>query len=333
MRILVVGGTQFIGRYVTEELLRRGDEVTLFHRGKTNLDLFPEATHLLGDRNSDLSALDDPEWDATIDTSAYFPRQVRSLGATLGKRGGSYVYVSPVSAYATPVTSGYTEDAPLGYWDEPDAKEVTAANYGGLKALCERAAKESFPDIPVALVRPTYVVGPFDHTHRFTWWVEMIASGGSLVVPGPKDNPFQVIDVRDLAAFVAALAHGKAPGSYHTVGPAAPLDFAGFLAAVRDVVAPEGGTEFVWAEPALLAEIGVKQSAFPLWEGPSPDLLTAANPDHAYRAGLKPRSLQASIADTHAWALESGYTPSFSDGFGLSESELGQLRTRLAMGR
>ncbi|WP_298337150.1 NAD-dependent epimerase/dehydratase family protein [Ferrimicrobium sp.] len=331
MRILVIGGTQFIGRHVTEELLRRGDEVTLFHRGKTNPELFPEVTHVLGDRNSDLGGLAVGEWDATIDTSAYFPRQVRALGAALGKRGGTYLQVSSIAAYAGPVAPGYTEDAPLGDLVNPDVEEVTATTYGGLKALCERAAKESFPEAPLAIVRPTYVVGPYDPTYRFTWWVETIARGGTLLVPGPMDNPFQVIDVRDLAEFMVTLVHTQTAGVYHTVSPLTPLDFAGFLTSVRDTIVPEGGVEFVWVEPTLLNEVGVNEQVFPLWEGLSPERWkSAAAPDRAYRAGLKTRSLAATIADTHAWALQAGYVPSSTESFGLSALQYQQLRARLA---
>src|SRR5580704_8625189 len=164
MRILVIGGTAFVGRHITQAALDAGHDVTLFHRGRTGAELFPQATHLTGDRNTDLSALGAGEWDATIDVSAYLPRQVRSLAAQLGAgqgqpgRGGHHVYISSVSAYRTPVSPGFTEDAPLGELANPDTEVVDEQTYGGLKAACERVATELYGEKAVTIVRPTYVI-------------------------------------------------------------------------------------------------------------------------------------------------------------------------------
>ena len=196
MRILVIGGTQFVGRHAVESLLAAGDEVTLFHRGRTNPGLFPDAEHRMGDRDRDLSALDEGEWDATVDPSAYVPRQVRTLAAALGGRGGRYVHVSSISAYAGADRPWLTEDVPLATLDDPTIETVTGETYGPLKAACELAAHQYFGE-DLSIVRPTYVAGPYDHTGRFTWWVERIARGGRVLAPGPADNPFQVIDARD----------------------------------------------------------------------------------------------------------------------------------------
>lgn len=172
MRILVIGGTQFVGRHIVEMALATGDDLTLFHRGQTNPGLFAEAEHRLGDRNSDLSALADGDWDATIDCTAYVPRQVRSLARALDGRGGRYVHISSVHAYA-PATScpGMTEDAPLAVLENPATEEVNNVTYGGLKAMCELTAWAAFgattaegglsgaSGVPVSIIRPTYVVG------------------------------------------------------------------------------------------------------------------------------------------------------------------------------
>ncbi len=147
MKILVIGGTQFVGRHIVTTLLADGDDVTLFHRGTTNPGLFPKAEHRLGDRNDDLSALATGTWDATIDTSAYVPRQVRSLAEVLGGRGGRYVHISSVSAYAEPLVPGFDEDAPLAVLDDPTTEVVNNETYGGLKALCERASLEWFGEV------------------------------------------------------------------------------------------------------------------------------------------------------------------------------------------
>jgi 2'-hydroxyisoflavone reductase len=198
--------------------------------------------------------------------------------------------------------------------DDPTTETVDGDTYGGLKALCERAALESFgatavghipnpQSVTVSIVRPTYVAGPHDHTGRFTWWVERIARGGRVLAPGPKDNPFQVIDARDLAEFVALLAHGAAVGTFHTVSPAPPFSFEDFLMAVLDEVGPDG-TELSWAEGGALVEAGVTGNELPLWHALGDyRYITAADPSRAMAAGLRPRPLGQTIRDIHRQEL------------------------------
>ncbi len=186
MRILMIGGTAFVGRHIAAAALDAGHDLTLFHRGKTGADLFPQATHLNGNRDEDLSALANGSYDATIDLCAYFPRRVRSLAAVLDGRGGTYVFISSVSAYSPSVPANYDESAQLADVDDPEAAEVTNENYGGLKVVCEQVSTELFgPD--TTIIRPTYVIGPFDRTYRFTWWVDQQPRrqrAGAPTVPG-----------------------------------------------------------------------------------------------------------------------------------------------------
>ncbi len=306
MRILVIGGTQFVGRHIVEAALAAGDDVTLFHRGRTNPELFAEAEHRWGDRDRDLSALAAGEWDATVDTSAYVPRQVRTLAAALGRRGGRYVQISSVSAYGGATGPAMTEDAPLAELDDPATEVVDGQTYGGLKALCERAAREAFGSGPidaVSIVRPTYVVGPHDHTGRFTYWIERVARGGQVLAPGPRANPFQVIDARDLAPFVVLLAHGAVHGTFHTVSPAPPFSFEDFLTAAVGEVGPPG-TRLVWVDADPLAEAGMTPAELPLWAGTDLDRdVSALDPSRAIAAGLRPRPLAQTIRELHTHEL------------------------------
>ena len=313
VRMLVIGGTQFVGRHIVEAAMEAGDEVTLFHRGRTNPGLFPQAEHRLGDRDHDLAALEVGEWDATVDCSAYFPRQVARLASALGGRGGTYLQISSVSAYSDDVTYGYGEDAPLRELADPGTQDLTDETYGGLKALCELAAHREFGggangvegrgSAPVCVVRPTYVVGPWDHTGRFTWWVERVARGGRILAPGPARSPLQVIDARDLARFVVLLSHRGTGGSFHACWPAPPFSFGDFLALLLEVVGPPD-CELVWMEPTALIAAGLTSRELPLWDGDGPGLkVGAADPSRALRAGLRPRALSETVVQTHQHEL------------------------------
>ena len=188
MRVLVIGGTQFIGRHIVSSLLADGDDGDLVPPGRApTRNCSPGLSTAWGTGTSNCRALASGTWDATIDTSAYVPRQVRTLAEVLGGRGGRYVQISSVSAYADPQGPGLTEHAPLAVLDDPTTEVVNGHTYGGLKALCEQEALQSFglTGADVSIVRPTYVAGPYDYTGRFTWWVERVARGGRVLAPGP----------------------------------------------------------------------------------------------------------------------------------------------------
>ena len=199
MKLLVLGGTKFLGRAAVEAALGRGHEVTLFNRGETNPELFPEAEKLHGDREHDLSALEGRTWDAVIDPSGYVPHVVRSSAEALADSTGHYLFVSSISVYDD-FSEPNDEDSPLEELadDKPvDRLLEDYSNYGALKVLCERAVAETIPDRH-ALVRPGLIVGPHDPTGRFTYWPHRIARGGEVLVPGPPERTVQFVDVRDL---------------------------------------------------------------------------------------------------------------------------------------
>jgi 2'-hydroxyisoflavone reductase len=300
MRILIVGGTAFVGRHITAAAIDAGHDVTLFHRGKTGSELFPAAAHLTGDRDEDLGALAAGTWDATIDVCAYFPRQVRSLAAALDSRGGAYVFISSVSAYSTSVPANYDESAALAAVGDADATEVTNENYGGLKVACEQASTQAFGP-HTTIIRPTYVIGPYDGSYRFTWWVDRLSRGGTVLAPGDPDDPIQLIDARDQAAFVVSLLERSGTGTFHTVSPAPPFGFGQMLDAIAAEVAP-AGTKLTWVTSDFLLSHGVDGSALPLWgegEGDAANM-SRANPAAAFAAGLTPRPLRETVADIRA---------------------------------
>ncbi len=327
MRILIIGGTAFVGRHIAQAAVDGGHDVTLFHRGTTGSDLFPQATHLLGDRDADLSALADGTWDATIDVCAYFPRQVRSLAEALLPRGGRPVLVSSVSAYKVPLPWGYHETAPLADCTDPDAEFVTPENYGGLKAECERAFSETYG--PQALViRPTYVVGPHDHSHRLTWWVDRLARGGTVLAPGRPEDPIQVIDARDQATWTIGLVERSVTGAFHAVSPAPPFGFGQMLEVIAAEVAP-GGTKLVWVDTDFLLAEGVDGEALPLWNAGDANEANAnsADPAAALATGLAPRPLRETVADIRSADRAPEGPPA---GVGISAEREGQLLARWA---
>lgn len=303
MHILVIGGTRFVGRHFVAEALDRGHEVTLLHRGRSNPDLFPDSEHLLLDRDGDLDALSGRAFDATVDVCAYLPRQVRHLAEALGGRGGQHLYVSSVSAYAPANRPGQDESAPLHPAPDPPTETIDEETYGPLKAECERVAGQLYGDA-LTVVRPSYVIGPHDPTGRFPRWVERIARGGDVLVPGPPEAPFQAVDGRDLGAFMLTLLENGRRGDFHAAAPAPPYGFGDLVAALVEAIGPDARP--VWVDAAWLTGRGVDGAALPLWEEGRLDQELALDPGKALGAGLAPRSLADTARDTLAWLQDGG---------------------------
>lgn len=298
MRLLFVGGTRFVGLAMAREALRRGHQVDLFHRGRAGADSLPGARHRLGDRNGDLSALAQGEWDAVIDTCGYRPGEIHAVADALQGRGGQYLFVSSISVYAESVGPGSDESAPrvdTRPWrhDALDRLAIDAESYGPLKALCEDVVFERHADALV--LRPTYVIGPDDYTQRFGEWVRRIAAGGEIVAPGPGDEPIQVIDARDLAAFAVGAVAGGLHGVFNVAGPAGPLSFGEMLEGIVAAVGPIG-TRLRWI-PATEASA----ADFPLWGGGSYSGLGAVSAAAAFAQGLQCRPLAESTRDVRTW--------------------------------
>ena len=320
MEILVIGGTQFVGRHFVGAALARGHEVTLFHRGLTGDDLFPDATHLHGDRNTDLGALGSGRWDVTLDACAYVPRHVNQLADALDGRGGSHVFISTISVYADPPTPGIDEDAPLKSLDDPTTEEVTGDTYGGLKVLCEQAVRERYGEQLV--IRPSYVVGPHDHTGRFTYWVTRFAEGGDILAPGPEDDPMQVIDARDMGDWTVGLIENEVTGTFHAMSPPPPFTIGDLFDELAAEVAPPG-TRVTWVDPQFLENEGVDGQMLPLWTAHDPQrFVLAADPSRAMATGLSPRPLRRTMRETLEWAK--------TDPAGAVPAGVGLLRSREA---
>jgi len=292
VRLLVLGGTQFVGRAVAAAALGAGHDVTLFHRGRTGADLFPEAEHLPGDRDGGLDALRGRSWDACIDTSGYLPRLVRDSSELLRDAVSHLVFVSTISVYAD-LAMPRDEDGPLATLDDPTTEEIGGGTYGGLKVMCEQAVRATLGE-RAGIVRPGYIVGPHDHTGRFTWWVHRAAQGGTLPLPASIYRRAQFIDVRDLADFLLHAAVSSLPGTYNATGPLQPIGMGHVLEEAAR--ASTSDLELVPVDDAVAAEAEVP---FPLWT-PEPAWAAWAEVDasRAVAQGLSFRPLGQTIRST-----------------------------------
>jgi 2'-hydroxyisoflavone reductase len=298
MRLLVLGGTKFLGRHAIDAALAAGHEVTLFTRGRTNPELFPEAEHLRGDRDGGLEALAARSWDGVIDTSGFVPRIVRQSAELLRDSVQRYVFVSSISVYDD-FSAPVDESSPVAQLEDPSSEEVLE-HYGALKASCEEAVEEAYGDRS-ARVRAGLIVGPHDATDRFTYWPRRIAGGGNVLCPGNPEAPVQFVDVRDLGAWLVKLALEGPGGVFNATGPAEPLSFVEVLNRMRGTIGSDA--KLVWTdEQRILAADVQPWTELPLWlPGSEHAGMARADISRALAAGLTFRPLDETIADTLAW--------------------------------
>ncbi|MCA9756170.1 MAG: epimerase [Candidatus Eisenbacteria bacterium] len=307
MKLLVLGGTIFLGRHVVEAARARGHEVTLFHRGQHNPGLFPDLPVVLGDRKTDLEKLAGGSWDAVLDTSGYVPRVVTESARFFADRAQHYTFISSISVFSDLTKPWIDESAPVGRL-ETETEEVTGETYGPLKALCEEAAEAAMPG-RVWNVRPGLIVGPDDPTHRFTYWPARFAQGDEILVPDIPNEPIQVIDVRDLAEWLVRGMEEKLTGVYNATGPAEPFTWRELVDTCTDVVAsgpdaPAVHPHVTWVSEAFLQEKKVGAwMELPLWVPVEPESVAFSriSIEKAKQAGLTFRPLEATVRDTLAW--------------------------------
>ncbi|MFD8537638.1 SDR family oxidoreductase [Streptomyces rubrogriseus] len=309
MRLLVLGGTEFVGRSVVEAALGRDWEVTVLHRGRHAPP--PGARVLHGDRTAPdgLAALTGAEgtWDAVVDTWSAAPHAVRDAARLLRRRAGRYVYVSSCSVYAWAPPAGYAEDAPLVGGASPDAGQ---RDYARDKRGAELAVLDAFGADRSVLVRAGLILGPYENVGRLPWWLNRLARGGPVLAPGPRDLPLQYVDVRDLADWVLGAVERELSGPYNLVSPPGHTTMGGLLEACAAVT---GGTaELRWTAPETVLAAGVEPwGQLPVWTPPGSDLhdaLQSADVSRALATGLVCRPVGDTAADTWAWLRTLGGT-------------------------
>lgn len=300
MKILILGGTAFLGPQIVEAAKARGHVLTLFNRGKTNPGLFPELEKLHGDRNGDLKSLEGRKWDAVVDTSGFVPRIVTMSASLLAPNVKQYVFVSTVSVFAEGIKPGTAEDGPLATMPD-ETNEDVMQYYGALKALCEKAAEKAMPGRAWS-VRPGLIVGPGDKSDRYTYWPVRIAKGGDVLAPGDGNDPVQYIDVRDLAAWIVLGIEKNLTGIYNATGPAKKLTMKAFLDEVQKGVG--GSAKLVWVPADFLESKEVAPwKDMPVWVPSRNGEEGFAELDcrKAIGAGLTFRPASATARDTLAW--------------------------------
>ena len=290
-RLLVLGGTKFLGRHLVEQALARGHEVTTFTRGRTNPGLFEGVEELHGDRDGGLDALAADRWDACVDTSGYYPRIVRQSAELLRDRVDHYTFVSSISVYAD-FRGPVSEDSRLATLADETVEDMGGEfeNYGALKVLCERVVQEVFGDRAL-IVRPGVIVGPHDPTDRFTYWARRLREGGPILAPAPPERKVQFVDVRDLVAWMLDLVEARVGGTFNATNEGV---------AWGELLA---GADVVWADDRFLLDRGVGQwMELPLWIADADSVgIHQADVSRAVAAGLGFRPLDETLRDTADW--------------------------------
>lgn len=299
--ILVLGGTGFIGPHMVREALRRGHHITLFNRGKTNSELFPDIELLIGDRNNGLDALKGRVWDAAIDNSGYVPRHVADSARLLSPSISHYLFISSISAYASFEEANH-EDSPLAAMADETVEEVTGETYGPMKALCEQRVTTEIGEDRTTILRPTYICGPGDHTDRFSYWPIRTMKGGEMLWPGTPGDKAQIIDVRDLANFVVDSVEQRITGTYNTVTPAGSYSMGDLLADSMAVTATEVNPTWVSAE-FIEQENLAEGRSLPIWSPPTGKYAGVAfvNGERAAAKGLRNRPPRETARDLIGW--------------------------------
>jgi len=310
LRILILGGTRFLGPHLAEHALARGHTVTFFNRGRTNPGVLPQVERILGDRDGQLDGLKGRSWDAVIDTSGYVPRHVRLSAELLRPQVPHYVFISTVSVYAS-FAAANDETAPVGRLEDEAVEKVDGATYGPLKALCEASAAAVYGADRTTVIRPGLIVGPDDNTDRFTYWPARAARGGPMAAPNSPKDPVQVIDARDLAEFTIVAVERRTAGVFNALSPPGRFTIGDVvdesIVAAHEIARPQDAPRAVWIPADFLAEQKVAPwSDMPVWAPSAGEEAGFARVSsaRALQAGLRIRPLADTVEATLRWHLQ-----------------------------
>ncbi len=315
MRILIFGGTGFLGRHLVQAALEHDHTVTLFNRGLTHPELFPQVEQIHSDRAHDLQLLHGRTWDAVLDSNGQMPPQVQASARLLAEHTEHYTFISSTSVYADFTVAPIDESSPVSKLEDSAMDDEQPQTYGARKALCEYYAEQALPN-RVLIIRPGLIVGPYDPTDRFTYWPHRIAQGGQVLAPGNPEQPVQFIDVRDLTEWIITMIGACQVGVFNAKGPASFLTIRQFLERCREVSGSDA--QFEWVDEQFLLAQGVAPYLqLPLWVPGEMVGFSRVDCHKAFSAGLHCRPLDETIRDTLNWdatrpesyTLRAGLTP------------------------
>jgi 2'-hydroxyisoflavone reductase len=306
LRVLMLGGTGFIGPHFVHALSEGGHKVTLFNRGKRDPDAKHGVEQLLGDRNNDLKSLEGRDWDVVIDNSGYTPNQVKLSTDLLKAHAKHYIFISSIAVYDDFQNPPILESHKLAAIGDMPTDKLAGDNYGALKVLCEDVVEKAYGK-RANIIRPTYIAGPGDFSDRFTYWPFRVAQGGEMIAPGTPDDPIQFIDVRDLADFVRVCVEKGVAGKFNLTTAPRWATMGKLLDTSKRVTGAD--TKFTWASPEFLTQHKAIEPAMwasgeiPIWAPPTGQsvghgLVSSAA---AEKKGLKFRPLEVTIRETLEW--------------------------------
>lgn len=299
MKLLLIGGTRFVGRHIVECAIARGHEVTLFNRGKTGKGLF-DVEEIVGDRDGEIDELSSRKWDAVIDTCGYFPRIVEQSAHTLCDSVDTYCFISTISVFNDKQPSPIPENGELLRFEgEPPKEEITGESYGAFKVLCEEAVANICGSEKTLIIRPGLVVGPYDPSDRFTYWIDRFARTGPVLVPDRAQQPTQFIDARDLAEFTVRMVEKKASGTFNSVGPAHDVNIGEVWSVCK--LNCGGLPEEVIVSDEFLNENDVKDWVDLPFVLPPDDGMLIVDNSAALSQGLTCRTVAETVIDLAAW--------------------------------
>lgn len=315
MKILIIGGTKFLGRHLIKAAQDRNHEVTLFNRGKTSDEEFANVEQIHGDRNFELEKLANRTWDAVIDTCGYLPQSIKTSAEFLKNSVGQYVFISSISTYSDFSLPNFAENTPLAKLTPEQEKRLAEIDlkgdltayvlgemYGALKVLCEEEAERAMPN-KTLIIRPGLIVGEYDWTDRFSYWVMRVAKGGEVLAPGNPNRFIQFIDAQDLAKWTIKMIEDKEVGVFNATGKPFELTFGKFLDEVKSVI--KSDAQFTWVSEEFLTEEKVAPwSELPLCLPESDEDskgFLSANVDKAINKGLTFQPLSETILKTLTW--------------------------------
>jgi len=296
MKILILGGTVFLGKHLVNSALNRGHDVTLFNRGKHNLEWFPQIEKLRGDRDGDLESLRGRKFDAIIDTCGYVPRIVKISAEFLKDKVKNYTFISSISVYKDFSEMGMNENSEVSKLEDESVEEITGETYGPLKYLCEKAVEEIYNN-KALIIRPGLIVGENDPSDRFTYWIHRVSEGGRVLAPGPKEKNVQFIDVKDLADWTIKMVEEKKSGTYNATGPDYELSFEKLIEESKKVSGSDA--EIEWVDEKFLIDENVGPYVeLPLWLPEEMDGGNIVDVKKAILNGLKFKPLEETLRDT-----------------------------------